>query len=127
MTPRSTGLALAGCGAAFLVFIVLGLRTWPGGVPGWMPDKDMGWYVGYALAAGVPYAGAVWLARHRPLPRAALPGIVALGVLARLLVLAHVPVLSTDIFRYVWDGRVQAAGINPYRYFPADPALAAAA
>src|SRR5205085_8955923 len=26
--------------------------------------------------------------------------------------------------RYVWDGRVQAAGINPYRYVPADPALA---
>jgi hypothetical protein len=28
------------------------------------------------------------------------------------------------IYRYVWDGRVQAAGINPYRYVPADPALA---
>jgi alpha-1,6-mannosyltransferase len=25
----------------------------------------------------------------------------------------------------VWDGRVQAAGINPYRYIPADPALKA--
>ena len=32
--------------------------------------------------------------------------------------------LSTDVYRYVWDGRVQAAGINPYRYLPADPALA---
>jgi hypothetical protein len=32
--------------------------------------------------------------------------------------------LSDDIFRYVWDGRVQAAGVNPYRYVPADPALA---
>ena len=28
------------------------------------------------------------------------------------------PLLSSDIYRYVWDGRVQAAGINPYRYFP---------
>ena len=34
------------------------------------------------------------------------------------------PILSTDIFRYVWDGIVQGAGINPYRYVPADPALA---
>jgi alpha-1,6-mannosyltransferase len=34
------------------------------------------------------------------------------------------PPHSTDIYRYVWDGRVQAAGINPYRYIPADPALA---
>ena len=34
------------------------------------------------------------------------------------------PLLSSDIYRYVWDGRVQAAGINPYRYFPAHEALA---
>src|SRR5439155_20082138 len=34
------------------------------------------------------------------------------------------PYLSDDIYRYVWDGRVQAAGINPYRYLPADSALA---
>ena len=33
------------------------------------------------------------------------------------------PYLSTDIYRYVWDGRVIAAGINPYRYIPADPHL----
>jgi hypothetical protein len=34
------------------------------------------------------------------------------------------PPVSTDVYRYVWDGRVQAAGINPFRYRPADPALA---
>jgi hypothetical protein len=34
------------------------------------------------------------------------------------------PPHSTDVFRYIWDGRVQADGINPYRYIPADPALA---
>ena len=33
------------------------------------------------------------------------------------------PFLSSDMYRYVWDGRVQVAGINPYRYVPADPAL----
>jgi hypothetical protein len=32
--------------------------------------------------------------------------------------------LSDDIFRYVWDGRVQAAGINPYRHVPAAEPLA---
>ena len=41
----------------------------------------------------------------------------------RVPVLPAPPFLSTDIYRYVWDGRVQAAGINPYRYLPADPAL----
>jgi hypothetical protein len=34
------------------------------------------------------------------------------------------PPLSTDVHRYAWDGRVQAAGINPYRYRPSHPALA---
>jgi len=34
------------------------------------------------------------------------------------------PYLSTDIYRYIWDGRVQAEGINPYRYLPVDEELA---
>ena len=53
--------------------------------------------------------------------------IIVLGfALAMRLALVGVePLLSTDLYRYIWDGRVQAAGINPYRYVPADPALAA--
>jgi hypothetical protein len=34
------------------------------------------------------------------------------------------PRSSDDLYRYLWDGRVQAAGINPYRYVPAAPELA---
>jgi Glycosyl transferase family 2 len=34
------------------------------------------------------------------------------------------PPLSTDVHRYGWDARIQAAGINPYRYAPDDPTLA---
>jgi alpha-1,6-mannosyltransferase len=41
----------------------------------------------------------------------------------RVYVLLFDPLLSSDIYRYVWDGKVQAAGINPYRYMPADDAL----
>jgi hypothetical protein len=47
--------------------------------------------------------------------------LVSAGVL-RLMLIPADPV-STDINRYIWDGRVQAAGINPYAYIPADPAL----
>ena len=46
------------------------------------------------------------------------------AVLFRLSILFSPLFLSDDIYRYVWDGRVQAAGINPYRYVPADPSLA---
>ena len=42
-----------------------------------------------------------------------------------MIALAAPVFLSDDINRYIWDGRVQAAGINPYRYIPTDPKLAA--
>ncbi|HEV7267990.1 MAG TPA: hypothetical protein VGN83_24260 [Falsiroseomonas sp.] len=53
----------------------------------------------------------------------ALIAIVAVGL--RLLLLPIEPNLSSDAYRYVWDGRVQSAGINPYRHVPRDPALEA--
>ena len=58
-------------------------------------------------------------------PRAmtrAVGGILVVAAILRAIVLPIEPI-STDINRYVWDGRVQAAGINPYRYLPSDPAL----
>ena len=33
------------------------------------------------------------------------------------------PYLSSDVYRYIWDGRVQANGINPYRYIPSAPEI----
>lgn len=55
--------------------------------------------------------------------RAALAGILLVGLAMRLIVLPSPPA-SSDIYRYVWDGRVQGAGINPYLHLPADEALA---
>jgi len=40
----------------------------------------------------------------------------------RLIAAMGSPSLSDDVYRYVWDGRVQAAGHHPYRFAPADPA-----
>lgn len=54
--------------------------------------------------------------------RRAVAFILVVAAILRGMVLFIDPV-STDINRYIWDGRVQAAGINPYRYIPADPAL----
>lgn len=50
-----------------------------------------------------------------------LVGSVAIGGAA----MAGPPNTSTDSARYAWDGIVQNAGISPYDYVPADPALAA--
>ena len=56
--------------------------------------------------------------------RSPLLVIVLVAILCRLILLAGPPSLSDDVYRYLWDGRVQQAGINPYRYPPSDPALA---
>jgi len=58
-------------------------------------------------------------------PGPGLTVIAAVAVAMRIALLPVAPHLSTDAYRYVWDGRVQAAGVNPYRHIPTDPALAA--
>jgi alpha-1,6-mannosyltransferase len=51
--------------------------------------------------------------------------IILLGAVAmRLALLLTEPTLSSDIYRYIWDGRVQASGVNPYRHVPAASELA---
>ncbi len=50
--------------------------------------------------------------------------MLLLAAAMRVIPLAWPPFLSSDVFRYVWDGRVQAQGINPYLYLPAAPQLA---
>jgi hypothetical protein len=75
-------------------------------------------------ASGLVTIAATMFAPAVPV-RAGLLVILGVGVALRLVLVADPPLFSTDIYRYVWDGRVQGAGINPYRYVPADAALAA--
>jgi alpha-1,6-mannosyltransferase len=84
-------------------------------------------YGGWALMLIFLAGGAgIWLALRAAEgadERSALIVILGGAVLMRLALLFVEPYLSTDIYRYIWDGRVQAAGINPYRYMPAAPEL----
>jgi hypothetical protein len=80
-------------------------------------------YMALAIATGLAAVAATRVAEGAPEARA-LWLIVGVAVLLRGILLFTEPLLSTDIYRYVWDGRVQAAGINPYRLIPADGALA---
>lgn len=69
---------------------------------------------------------ALVLLSLRALPDRAVVTVVLLGsVLVGGAALAGEPNTSTDSARYAWDGIVQNAGVSPYRYVPADPALAA--
>jgi hypothetical protein len=80
--------------------------------------------LGLLVLAAAVYIAAVRLILRYAWPRGTVWIVVGVAIALRLLLLTAPPILSSDIYRYVWDGRVQAAGINPYRYVPADPALA---
>jgi hypothetical protein len=49
--------------------------------------------------------------------------VLLFAALFRAELVRQEPYLSTDTYRYLWDGHVQAAGINPYRYVPNAPEL----
>lgn len=49
--------------------------------------------------------------------------VAGFALLFRMTLLPHGVVGSDDIYRYLWDGKVAAAGINPFVYTPTDPHL----
>jgi alpha-1,6-mannosyltransferase len=79
-------------------------------------------FIALTIAAGLLTVAATRLAERAP-PDRVMWLVLGVGIAMRGYALLFDPLLSSDIYRYVWDGRVQAAGINPYRYFPAHEAL----
>ncbi len=43
---------------------------------------------------------------------------VLLAIAWRVVVITGAPVASDDVYRYIWDGRVQQQGLNPYEVTP---------
>jgi alpha-1,6-mannosyltransferase len=113
-------ILLGGLGAASLLGYALGLPLLVAGSP-----RTHLAYIGlfgglfllYVLAISV-----VW--RWRPDDRLLLGVVLSFAFLFRVSLLASPVVLSSDVYRYLWDGRVQWAGISPYRYPPASVELA---
>jgi hypothetical protein len=118
--PGRTGLLLA-AGALQLVSWV-----WVRSLGDLAPQVHALWLAllpalcGYVIAAALLLRGR---AAGPPVP-GGLAILVGIAVGARLLLLGTEPSLSDDIYRYVWDGRVQLAGHNPYGQPPDDPSLA---
>jgi hypothetical protein len=111
---RATALVaavLAALTAEVAATVAVGGST---GRPQWLPY----WYgAGWLLFAAAVFA-------VRKIPRRAATRLIAVGGVALALTgLAQAPRTSTDMFRYAWDGRVQAAGVSPYAYTPDDPRL----
>jgi hypothetical protein len=73
--------------------------------------------------AGAAFAVGAWCVLRLP-AKTAVPLVLLGAVLITLAASGGPPRSSDDLYRYLWDGRVQAAGIDPYRYPPAAPELA---
>src|SRR3984893_18139463 len=87
-------------------------------------DRNLIGFIIAALLQGGVWAVAAAVVARGTGGRAVPALILTTAMLLRLGALAAPVYLSDDIYRYILDGRVQAAGINPYRYIPTDPHLA---
>lgn len=86
---------------------------------------DAAGYVWAALAHGAVFAAAALIVLWRGARSSDLLFILAVALLLRGVAMTTAPGLTTDAYRYVWDGRLTLAGWSPYLYIPADERLAA--
>jgi len=85
---------------------------------------DVETFLAFIALAAVAYVVALLLvARGRTGTRRELWICLLLAFAWRLPAAVEAPLLSDDVYRYVWDGRVQRFGYSPYAAAPADPAL----
>ena len=76
--------------------------------------------IGLLLLSGIFYLVSTFIIlRARGIPPYL---IVAIAILFRLTFWPLYPALSDDVFRYRWEGKLQAAGGNPYEVRPNDAA-----
>lgn len=107
---------MTGAAIAALAYVALAAMAWRVGP--FHEHLAMFWLL-YALAFAGMAAAA--LGRGRGLgPRRILAG----ALLFRAVLVPFAPSLSDDIYRYVWEGRIQNAGFDPYLLAPDAPELA---
>jgi Glycosyltransferase family 87 len=75
------------------------------------------------IGAWLAFIAAAWLLR-KVRARSAVALVLLGGFAVQLAALSAPPANSNDLYRYIWDGRVQAAGIDPYAYVPTASQLA---
>ena len=78
-------------------------------------------FVACTALAGIAYVRTVWLvSRLAGGSNRLLALCLVLAAGWRVPLLLTPPTLSTDVYRYVWDGRIQRLGYDPYLVVPAD-------
>jgi len=105
--PGSRRAVLLACG----VVLTLCVAGWVAGGP---PAKRIAPHLGLFGLAFAAYVGA--LAASPGLSRRGLQTALGVALVWRVALVAGPPLLSDDINRYVWEGRIQNHGGNPYKW-----------
>ncbi|MER2997715.1 glycosyltransferase 87 family protein [Pontibacter populi] len=93
-------------------YVVLGVSAVMYAALGYAMPRDN--FAQLVLLFAVCFAGYVYVVNQRvPLWHG-----IAAAIFFRLILLPATPLLSDDYFRFIWDGRLLSAGINPYLYLP---------
>jgi Glycosyltransferase family 87 len=106
---RVVAICLALSALAGLVLLVVRPSLNPAQHVRPLPLIALGW---------IAFLAAAWLLRKVPV-RTAVVLILLGGIGILIAAVSAPPKQSDDLYRYIWDGRVQAAGIDPYAYVPA--------
>lgn len=96
----------------FLFFLFIAVIAWTA------PDRTS-WH--FLVAASI--GGALLLAYLYNYVNLSVRTILVVAIGLRAIFFFLPPSLSDDAYRYVWDGMLQADGINPYLYTPSDEEL----
>jgi hypothetical protein len=116
VTSNRTVIAVIVLGVAMLLSYRVAVRS--------KDVVDIAWFLKLVCIQIPIYLSVVWLSLRSIDSRPVLVVGLVFAALFRLSIIFSPPNLSDDIYRYIWDGRVQFAGANPYRYIPADETLA---
>ncbi len=107
---------IVGCGLVLLVSLVTASRL--------DARADSETFVLLIGMAGIAYIAALFIVSRGLRSRRLLVVCLLLAVSWRVAIIPAAPLLSDDVYRYLWDGRVQRFGYNPYESTPNDPELA---
>ncbi len=112
---KGSGIAKLSAGAGLLFIGLLLIH--------WLPFSPAVTYAVVFVSTSLIFLWFAWvLCSSEPSIRFILLAVVV-SLFVQLSFLNLAPIGSDDIYRYIWDGKVQASGIDPYRYAPNDASL----
>ena len=82
-------------------------------------DRPILIYLAIYFSLFACYAGAVWIIWKRTADDSRLLWtLIVLGLLFRAAIMPAQQIQEDDVYRYLWDGKVFAHNINPYKFAP---------